>query len=103
MPATDHAVVPVAVPLPPRSLTQLTCVTATLSEAVPPIASVADDTDKVALLVGDVIVTAGCVVSLNVTVSESICVLPAASRAVTVRMFAPVCNARLLTDQAVVP
>ena len=39
MPPTDQAVVPVAVPLPPRSLLQATCVTPTLSDAVPPMAS----------------------------------------------------------------
>ncbi len=39
MPVTDQLVVPVAVPLPPRSFTQVTCVTPTLSLAVPPIAS----------------------------------------------------------------
>ena len=33
--ATDHDVVPVAVPLPPRLVLQVTCVTPTLSEAVP--------------------------------------------------------------------
>jgi hypothetical protein len=37
IPLTDHAVVPVAVPEPPRSLAHVTCVTATLSAAVPPI------------------------------------------------------------------
>ena len=35
MPATDHEVVPVVDPLPPLLLDQLTCVTPTLSEAVP--------------------------------------------------------------------
>jgi hypothetical protein len=36
MPATDQLLVPVAVPLPPLLLDQLTCVTPTLSEEVPP-------------------------------------------------------------------
>jgi hypothetical protein len=36
IPEADHEVVPVAVPLPPRLLVQVTCVTPTLSEAVPP-------------------------------------------------------------------
>ena len=36
MPAAVQAVVPVAVPLPPRSLIQVTWVTPTLSLAVPP-------------------------------------------------------------------
>ena len=35
IPETDQLLVPVAVPLPPRLFVQLTCVTATLSEAVP--------------------------------------------------------------------
>ena len=36
MPLADQEVVPVAVPLPPRSFDQDTWVTPTLSEAVPP-------------------------------------------------------------------
>ena len=57
MPFTDHAVVPVAVPLPPRLLLQVTCVTATLSEALPP-RLMLDEKEMVdELLVGDVI---GC-------------------------------------------
>ena len=38
----DQLVVPDAVPLPPRLFAQLTCVTPTLSEAVPPMASGVD-------------------------------------------------------------
>jgi hypothetical protein len=40
MPATLHDVVPDAVPLPPRLFVQVTCVTPTLSEALPPKLSV---------------------------------------------------------------
>src|SRR4051794_27578617 len=40
MPLTDHELVPVAVPAPPRSLAHVTCVTPTLSDAVPPIDTV---------------------------------------------------------------
>jgi hypothetical protein len=35
MPEIFHELVPVAVPIPPRSLAQVTSVTPTLSEAVP--------------------------------------------------------------------
>ncbi len=66
IPLTDQLVVPVAVPLPPRSLLQVTCVTATLSEAVPPSASGVALAVCVASLVGVVIVTVGSVVSAGV-------------------------------------
>jgi hypothetical protein len=36
IPDTDQLAVPAAVPLPPRLLVQVTCVTPTLSEAIPP-------------------------------------------------------------------
>ena len=60
---TDQLVVPLALPLLPRSLDQLTCVTPTLSEAVPLNASVDAVTASVAFDVGPVMVTAGFVVS----------------------------------------
>ena len=41
-PEADQLVVPLAVPLPPRLLDQVTCVTPTLSDAVPPRLSVAE-------------------------------------------------------------
>ena len=66
MPLTDQPVVPVAVPLPPRSFTQVTCVTPTLSEAVPPRLIGVAVAVCVALPVGVVIVTAGFVVSAGV-------------------------------------
>ena len=59
IPLTDQLVVPVAVPDPPRSFTQLTCVTPTLSEAVPLSVSGVAPVANVAALVGPVIVTAG--------------------------------------------
>jgi hypothetical protein len=64
---------------------------------------VAVPTDKVALLVGVVIVTVGCTVSAKVTVNVSVCVLPAASRAVTVITFDPVCSAIDVALQLAVP
>ncbi len=64
IPLTDQLVVPVAVPLPPRSFAQVTCVTPTLSEAVPlNVASGVVPVAKVAALVGPVIVATGSVVS----------------------------------------
>jgi len=36
IPLTVHEAVPLAVPLPPRLFAHVTCVTPTLSEAVPP-------------------------------------------------------------------
>ena len=63
MPVTDQEVVPVAVPLPPRLLDQVTCVTPTASDAVPPILIGVVATVVVGELVGEVIVTAGAVVS----------------------------------------
>src|SRR5688572_7046329 len=87
MPATDHAVVPVAVPLPPRSLTQVTCVTPTSSLAVPLADSVARAVDDVAA--GVAIVSAGPWPSVLVTVRMSVAMLPPESRAVTVMTFVP--------------
>src|SRR5438552_14236807 len=48
-------------------------------------------------------VAVGGVVSLRVTVTVSVAVLPAASRAVTVSTFAPSCRPIPLTVQLVVP
>src|SRR5678816_715120 len=61
-------VVPVAVPLPPRLLDQVTCVTRTLSTAVPPNVIVDVPVLNAAAVVGLVIVTAGDVVSEAVMV-----------------------------------
>ena len=104
IPLTDQAAVPVAVPLPPRLFDQVTWVTPTLSAAVPPRFNGVVLVLKVVPLVGAVIVTVGGVVSgAYVTVSVSVFVLPAASRAVTVSTFAPDCSAIPFTDQAAVP
>jgi hypothetical protein len=54
------------------------------------------------LVVGDVIVTVGMPIS-NVTVSTSVPVLFAASLAVTVSTFGPLCSAMLLHVHVVVP
>jgi hypothetical protein len=60
----DHDAVPVAVPEPPvAALDHVTCVTPTLSEAVPPRASGVEDVDQVVEVVGAVMVTAGAAVS----------------------------------------
>ena len=56
-------VVPAAIPLPPRLFVQLTCVTPTLSLAVPASESVATLVAKVDAVVGLVIATTGAVVS----------------------------------------
>ena len=63
MPETDQAVVPVAVPEPPRSLVQVTWVTPTLSAAVPPSARGVVLAVNVAAEVGVVMATVGAVVS----------------------------------------
>jgi len=89
MPVTVQLVVPVAVPLPPRLFAHVTWVTPTLSDAVPPRIRRELLVVKVGLEVGDVIVTVGAVVSLMVTVTNLVAVLPAASRAVTMRTFDP--------------
>ncbi len=63
IPATLHAPVPEAAPLAPLLLAQVTCVTPTLSVAVPLKLTVPLVVPYVAWLVGVVIVTAGGVVS----------------------------------------
>src|SRR5436190_1247306 len=87
--ATDHAVVPVATPLPPLSLDQLTCDTPNASLAVPPSASVADVVEKVVAAVGVAIEIVGAVPSVIVTVTAALLALPAESLAVTVMRLAP--------------
>jgi hypothetical protein len=59
----DHVDVPVAVPLPPRSLTHVTDETPTLSLAVPPTVRVDAVVAKLAAVVGDVMAMAGAVES----------------------------------------
>src|SRR5688572_30817166 len=81
MPVTLHVPVPAAVPLAPLLLVHVTCVTATLSVAVPPSVNVPLVVLYATPLVGDVIVTAGGVVSgpagVYVTSRVSTALLPA--------------------------
>jgi hypothetical protein len=63
MPVTIQFAVPVAVPFPPRLFDHATCVTPTLSLAVPPMPTVAAVVVKVVLVVGVLIATVGFVVS----------------------------------------
>jgi hypothetical protein len=63
-----QVVVPVAMPLPPWLFVQVTWVTPTLSEAVPPKVRVEPLVVKVGLVVGDAMVTEGAVVSAVVVV-----------------------------------
>src|SRR6184192_1136242 len=102
IPLAVQLVVPVAVPLPPRLFAQVTCVTPTLSDAVPPSAR-----DDVGVLyvepeVGVVIATVGSEAS-NVTVTLAVLVFPTASFAVTVSTFAPDWSTIPLAVQLVVP
>jgi hypothetical protein len=60
---TDHEVVPVAVPLPPRLFAQVTWVTPALSEAVPLMFNDAELAVYVPTVVGDVIEIEGAVPS----------------------------------------
>ena len=63
MPETLQFVPPPATPLGPRSLAHRTCVTPTLSDAVPPMDIVEDDMEYVVPVVGVLIVAVGRVVS----------------------------------------
>src|SRR5688572_28080212 len=87
---TLHDVLPDAVPLPPRLLTQVTCDTPTLSDADPPMVMVADVVEYEDALVGLVIVTEGAVPSgatidhVNVWTDDS-----DSSRAVRVTLYVP--------------
>jgi hypothetical protein len=105
MPATDQLVVPVAVPLPPRLLAQVTWVTPTLSEAVPAMFSDAELVLYVAVVTGAENATVGAVASegVQVTVKVATPEFPAPSRAVTVMMLEPLSSVMPATDQLVVP
>jgi len=88
-PLMVQLVVPVAMPLAPLSVDQVTCVTAALSDAVPAMLIVLLDAVKLEPEVGDVMTMVGGVVSErpeneDVTASNALDALPAASRAVTV-------------------
>src|SRR5204862_3335653 len=102
MPPAVQLVVPLAVPLPPRLFAQVTCVTPTLSDAVPP--SARDDVGVLYVepAVGVVIATVGSEAS-NVTVMLAVLVFPTASFAVTVSTLAPDCSTIPLAVQLVVP
>src|SRR5213080_1530077 len=89
IPLAVQLVVPVAVPLPPRLFAHVTCVTPTLSDALPRNARRGLLVLKVAPKVGEVIATVGGMVSFKVTVKLAIVPLPAASCAVTVSTFVP--------------
>jgi len=89
IPLAAQLVVPVAVPLPPRLFAHVTCVTPTLSDALPRNARRGLLVLKVAPKVGEVIATVGRMVSFKVTVKLAIVPLPAASCAVTVSTFVP--------------
>jgi hypothetical protein len=65
---TLQELVPLAVPLPPRLLDQVTRDTLTLSEAEPPRLNVPLEVVWVEALVGEVMVTLGTVVSAGVPV-----------------------------------
>ena len=88
-PLMVQLVVPAAMPLAPLSVDQVTCVTAALSDAVPPRLIVLLDAVKLEPEVGDVMAMVGGVVSerpenVEVTASNALDTLPAASWAVTV-------------------
>src|SRR5437773_9171264 len=68
IPLAVQLVVPLAVPLPARLFAHVTCVTPTLSDAVPPSVRRLAPVPKVGLEVGEVMVTVGAVVSVAVPV-----------------------------------
>jgi predicted transporter len=80
IPLAVQLVVPLAVPLPPWLLVHVTCVTPTLSDAVPPTASEELLVVKVGLLVGVVMVTVGAVESVPVPVTIRERVSPSAAK-----------------------
>jgi hypothetical protein len=101
--ATLQLVVPVAVPeAPVAAFVQVTCVTPTASDAVPPSDNGEDAVAYVGEEVGVVMVHVGAVESY-VTVIESVPMFPAASRARTVMTLFPAERAMPTTDQFVVP
>src|SRR5436190_1424316 len=91
--------VPLALPLAPRSLLQVTSLTS--SEAEPARCKIPLVVEKAAAEVGVVIAMAGFGWSgrAEVTIKGQLAVLPAASRANTVRLFWPGSRRILATDQ----
>src|SRR5688572_9824478 len=107
-------VVPLATPMAPVwSFDHMTRATPTLSAAVPPTVIEEDDVVKDSPAVGELIATVGRVVSgpvvpplvvpEYVTDNVSAAELPAASNAVTVMMFVPLCSGMPDTLQFDVP
>ncbi len=85
MPLADQVVVPAAVPLPPRSLLHVTCVTPTLSAAVPVTVSGVVVAVYVVSPVGVVITTVGAV--------------PSGAGAVPTGVPASACSSATLSDR----
>src|SRR5262245_31570810 len=102
-PCTAQFVVPAAVPLPPRLLAQVTCDTPPASVLVPDSASVRAVVEKLPLALGVRNDTVGASLSVRVTVTTSLPMRPALSRAVMVMMLEPVRSGMPATDQLVVP
>jgi hypothetical protein len=103
IPSAFQVPVPLPAPDPPvAAFVQLTCVTPTLSEALPPRFTVPAEEAYVALDVGNVIVHVGDAPSY-ITVRTSVPTFPAASRARTVSTLFPAARAIPTTFQAVVP
>lgn len=100
--ATDQLEVPVVVPDPPRLLVQLTLETLLVSLAVPESVKEVEEALVVAAAVGEVMVTAGAVLS-KATVKVSVAVLPAASCATTEITLLPDSRVMPLAVQLAVP
>ena len=105
MPVTLQLVVPEAVPDPPFEFAQVTWLTPTASDAVPPMLRLLDPVAKKASVVGELMLTTGAVVSGTVytTVKLSVDLFPALSDAVTVITFSPEARVIPATLQLVVP
>src|SRR5262249_8352385 len=103
IPLAVQLVVPVAVPLAPRLVAQVTWVTPTLSAAVPPTVRTGSEEGWVGAEVGEGVGTVGGMASPAVIVKVAVAALPAASWAVTVRTFGPSWMGIPLAVQFVVP
>src|SRR5262249_47079302 len=103
IPLAVQLVVPVAVPLAPRLVAQVTWVTPTLSAEAPPPATTLLLVLLVDAALRDAIAMLGAMASTTVTVKVAVPVLPAASWAVTVRRFVPSWMGIPLAVQLVVP
>jgi len=105
MPSTNQLLVPVAMPLPPRSFDQVTCVTALLSDTSPAILIAPVAVEKVGAAVGEVILRLGGVSSGGKYVIARVWLLvfPLASTAVNVRIFSPTSSAMPETIHEITP